>query len=237
MSIYAISDLHLSFNDDKPMNVFGENWDNHEEKIKDNWIKTVKDDDLVILPGDFSWAMHLKDTLNDFKFLNVLPGKKVLIKGNHDYWWTTIKSMNDFLNSNKIDNISFIINNAFLFEDTIIVGTRGWTFTESENSEKMHKRELMRLENSIKYGVDNYGKDKRIICAMHYPPITKNMINNNENSMYMELMRKNNIKNCIYGHLHGKSHQEAVEGNINGIELKLVSCDYLDFNLYKIENS
>ena len=234
MSIYAISDLHLSFNDDKPMNVFGENWDNHEEKIEKNWIDTVKEDDLVILPGDFSWAMHLKDTLNDFKFLNRLPGKKVLIKGNHDYWWTTLKSMNDFLYTNKIEDVSFILNNAFLYKDTVVVGTRGWAFTETENSEKMHKRELMRLENSIKYAIEKYGSDKKIICAMHYPPITKNMVNNNEISMYVDLMKNNSIKNCIYGHLHGKSHQEAVEGSINGIELKLVSCDYLNFKLYKI---
>jgi len=126
MSIYAISDLHLSFGDNKPMDIFGEVWDNHTEKIKENWNKKVKENDLVLLPGDFSWAMYLKDTDKDFEYLNSLPGKKLLLKGNHDYWWTTLKKMREYIEENKFENIDFIYNNSYLYEDKIIVGTRGW---------------------------------------------------------------------------------------------------------------
>ena len=119
MSIYIIADLHLSFNEPKPMNIFGENWENHEEKIKKDWLEKVKEDDTVILPGDFSWAMHLKDTLKDFEFLNNLPGRKILLKGNHDYWWTTVTNMQNFLNENNIKDIDFLHNNSFEIEDKI----------------------------------------------------------------------------------------------------------------------
>ncbi len=234
MAIYAIGDMHLSFNENKPMNIFGDNWENHENKIKENWKKEIKEKDLVILPGDFSWAMHLKDTEKDFEFLNDLPGYKLFIKGNHDYWWTTLTSMKKFLKEKNIKNIDFILNTSFEYENKIIVGTRGWNFTQSENSQKMHNRELNRLELSIKDGIEKYGEDKEIICAMHYPPITKTMIDSRQASEYIELMKRYKIKNCIYGHLHGKSHEEAVEGNFEGINLKLVSSDYLKFNPYKI---
>ncbi len=235
MSIYVIGDLHLSFNEHKPMDIFGDNWVNHEEKIRTNWIKTVKEDDLVVLLGDFSWAMHLNDTYKDFEYLNSLPGKKVLIKGNHDYWWTTLKSMQEYIQKNSFNNIDFIINNSYNYKNKVIVGTRGWAFTETDNSEKMINRELLRLENSIKHAIDNYGKDNELICVMHYPPINKAMFYNNEKSMFIELMKKYSIKKCFYGHLHGKSHSEAVEGNIDGVELKLVSCDYINFEPYLVE--
>lgn len=236
MAIYAIGDLHLSFNERKPMDIFGENWKKHEDKIKKNWQRVIKEDDLVILPGDFSWAINLKDTVKDFEYLNELPGRKVLIKGNHDYWWTTLKSMNDFLQEHNIKNIEFILNTAIEYENKIIVGTRGWTFCDSDNSKKMLKRELMRLENSITYGINSFGDDKEIICAMHYPPITKTMIQENQKSKYLDLLNKHSIRKCLYGHLHGKSHCEAVEGNVEGVELKLVSCDYLDFTPLKVDD-
>lgn len=235
MSIYAIADLHLSFSENKPMDIFGENWEKHEQKVRENWLKKVDDDDLVVLPGDFSWAMHLKDAKEDFKFLDNLPGKKVLIKGNHDFWWTTLKSMNAFLEENQFESINFIYNNAINYENKIIVGTRGWTIGETENAEKMKKRELRRLENSILFAKENFKPEKEIICALHYPPITKNMVKSNEKSDYLELLKKYNIKKCIYGHLHGKAHEEAVEGFIENIELNLVSCDYLNFNLKLID--
>lgn len=229
MSIYAIGDLHLSFSTNKPMNIFGDNWNNYEEKLKENWLKKINNNDIVILPGDFSWAMNLNETLEDFRFLNDLPGKKILLKGNHDYWWTTVTNINKFLKDNNFSNIEFLHNNAFCYEDSLIVGTRGWSFNETENSEKMLKRELIRLELSIKYGIDNY-KYNNIICAMHYPPITKNMVEENIKSEYIELMKKYKINTCIYGHLHGNSHNEAVEENIDEVNLKLVSSDYLEFD-------
>ena len=246
MSIYAIGDLHLSYSENKPMNIFGNNWEEHELKIKENWIKKVKQDDLVILPGDFSWSMKLEDTKKDFEYLNNLPGKKILIKGNHDYWWQTLKSMEEFIENNKFKNIQFLNNNAFIYENSIIVGTRGWSFTDSENSEKMHKRETARLENSILQGINmaelkndedsnnieikNSIKDYRIICVMHYPPITKTMVENGGKSQYIDIMKKYNIQKCIYGHLHGKAHSEAVEGIIDDVQLQLVSSDYIKFD-------
>ena len=240
MSIYAIGDLHLSLNKEKPMDIFGGNWKNHEQKIKENWKNTVQDNDLVILPGDFSWEMHLKDMYNDFAYLNELPGKKLLLKGNHDYWWTTLAKMREFLQENKFENIDFVYNNSYLFEDKIIAGTRGWALNDTENSDKMNHREEERLKLSLQSGVDNFG-DKEIICIMHYPPIieeNKNDANNQSKNLkvsnYVQIMKDYNVKTCLYGHLHGESHQEAFEGIIEGINFKLVSSDYLDFKLYKV---
>lgn len=240
MSIHAIGDLHLSLNKEKPMDIFGGNWKNHEQKIKENWKNTVQDNDLVILPGDFSWEMHLKDMYNDFAYLNGLPGKKLLLKGNHDYWWTTLAKMREFLQENKFENIDFVYNNSYLFEDKIIAGTRGWALNDTENSDKMNHREEERLKLSLQSGVDNFG-DKEIICIMHYPPIieeNKNDANNQSKNLkvsnYVQIMKEYNVKTCLYGHLHGESHKEAFEGIIEGINFKLVSSDYLDFKLYKV---
>lgn len=124
MAIYVIGDLHLSFQENKPMSIFGENWKKHEEKIKQDWIEKVKEQDIVVLPGDFSWSMHLKDTIKDFEYLSKLPGKKILLKGNHDYWWTTVTNMRNFLEENNFSNIDFLYNNAYEFEDKILVGIK-----------------------------------------------------------------------------------------------------------------
>jgi predicted phosphohydrolase len=235
MAIWAIADLHLSFSSNKPMDVFGGRWINYEEKLKENWCAKIKPEDTILMPGDFSWATYLEDTKPDFAFLESLPGTKILAKGNHDYWWQTIKSMDSFLMLNNFKSIHFLLNNSYLVEDKIIVGTRGWYFNDSEdNFEKMYKREVNRLELSIKDGIKKYGDDKEIICMMHYPPITKNMIDANVKSNYLELLKKYSIKTLIYGHLHAESHKEAVEGNVDGIELKLISSDYLNFDPYKL---
>jgi len=236
MAIYTIGDLHLSFNENKPMDVFGDNWKDHEEKIKNNWIENVSKTDLVVLPGDFSWSMYLKDTYKDFEYLNNLPGKKILLKGNHDYWWTTITSMRNYLKENKFENIDFIYNNSFEFENTIIVGTRGWNITDDSEDKKFIKREASRLEMSIKDGISKYGTDKEIIVFMHYPPLIKSNIINNEMPEFIKIMKEYNIKKCYYGHMHSTSIKEAIEGNYFGIELKLVSADGLDFKLLKIRD-
>lgn len=230
MAIYVIADLHLSFSQDKPMSIFGENWEGHSDKIKNNWISKVKQEDTVVLPGDFSWSMHLKDTYKDFEYLNMLPGKKLLLKGNHDYWWTTVTSMKKFLEENKFKNIDFMYNNSFLVEDKILTGTRGWNLLDTENDSKMIKRENIRLKLAIEQGINQYGKEKEIIAFMHYPPITKN----NKTSEFIDTLKQYGIKECYYGHLHGKSHQDAIEGRIDGINFKLVSADYLNFDLIKI---
>ena len=235
MAIYAIADLHLSFLNDKPMDIFGDNWENHAEKIKNNWIKKVNQDDTVILPGDFSWAMYLDDTKLDFEYLSNLPGTKILLKGNHDYWWTTLAKMNDFIEVNEFKDIYFLYNNSYLVEDKIIVGSRGWNILDTENDSKMIKRENARLELSIQDGINKYGKDKEIIAFMHHPPINKNDIMNSEKSEFVQTLEEYGIKKCYYGHLHGTAHNDAVEGNVNGIEYKLISADYLNFELMKVD--
>lgn len=234
MSIYVIGDLHLSFSADKPMDIFGYNWEKHADKIRESWIQNVTEYDTVILPGDFSWATYLPDTYKDFEFLNSLPGRKILSKGNHDYWWTTLTSMRKYLKECGFENIDFLYNNAYLVEDKIITGTRGWINTwKSQDNYKILKRENDRLKLSIQDGIKNFGEDKEIITFIHHPPFYKEVEIPDEIN-FIKTMKDYNIKTCYYAHLHGESHKEAIEGNVNGIEYKLVSSDYLKFNLLKI---
>ncbi len=237
MAIYVIADLHLSFNDPKPMSIFGTNWKNHEEKIKKDWISKVKNDDTVLLLGDFSWAMHLNETLKDFEYLNSLPGKKILLRGNHDYWWTTKTKMEKFIKESGFENIAFMQNDSIEIENKIFCGTRGWSLlnTETDNSRKIISRECIRLELSIQNALSKYQEGKEIIVCMHYPPILKTNIEKNEFSDFFRILKKYNIKKCFYGHLHGTSIKEALEGDVLGIELHLVSADGLDFKLLKFE--
>lgn len=235
MSIFVIADLHLSFSNDKPMDIFGKNWENHAKKIKENWINKVKEEDYVILPGDFSWAMYLEETKLDFEYLNNLPGKKILLKGNHDYWWSTVTKIDNFLKDNNIDNINILYNNSYLIEDKIIVGTRGWNILDREEESKMVKRECGRLELSINDGIKKYGNNKEIIAFLHYPPLTKEYKYHPEKSEFVQIFNKYGIKRCYYGHLHGKAHNDAIEGEVNGITYKLISADYLNFDLLEIK--
>lgn len=230
--IYVIGDLHLSFSTDKPMDIFGGNWENHAEKIKENWASKVNNEDTVILPGDFSWAMYLEESFEDFSYLNSLPGRKILLKGNHDYWWNTIAKMNKFLKENNFENIYFLQNNSYLADDKIIVGARGWVNSLSDENYKIQKRECQRLELSIKDGISKYGENKEIIAFMHYPPFYKEEVP--EEIDYIKLMQKYNIKRCYYAHLHSEAHKEAIEGLYRNINFKLISSDYLNFDLYKI---
>ena len=194
----------------------------------------MEKNDLVILPGDFSWAMYLKDTDEDFKYLNNMKGKKLLLKGNHDYWWSTVKKMREFLEENNFKDIDFLYNNSYEFENKIIVGTRGWAISENQEDIRIFKREALRLELSIKDGIEKYGKNKEMIAFTHYPPITKSTILSNELNDILRILMKYNIKKCYYGHLHGESIKEAVEGEYFGINFKLVSADSLDFKLISI---
>jgi len=229
MSIYAISDLHLSFNTNKPMDIFG--WNNYEEKISQDWRTNVKEEDLVLLTGDFSWEMKLENTYKDFQFINNLHGKKLLLKGNHDLWWTTLKRMREFLKEKEFNNIDFIYNNSYEFENYIIAGTRGWNLvSENIDDKKIKDRELLRLENSIIDGIRKYGEDKPIIVCMHYPPLLKDLKNNE----FTKILEKYNVKYCLYGHLHGKSHINVFDGIYNNVNYKMVSCDYTGFKLIKI---
>ena len=254
MAIYTIGDLHLSFHENKPMDIFGENWRGHEEKIKKDWIEKVTEKDLVILPGDFSWSTYLKDTYEDFSYLHFLPGKKLLLKGNHDYWWTTLKSMREFVKENRFDDIDFLYNTAYEFENYIIAGTRGWSQSQEEDNEKMIQREALRLDLSLKeankllnnkyLAEEEIVNKKEIIVFMHYPPITNNQIEEctkmnktiYEVNAFVKLMKEYKVRSCYYGHLHGISIKEAVEGVYDGIEFKLVSADGLDFKLLRIRD-
>ncbi len=234
MSIYVIGDLHLAFSVDKPMDIFGNNWENHAEKIKTNWIEQVKENDIVILPGDFSWATYLEDTYKDFEYLNSLPGNKIISKGNHDYWWTTVTSMKKFLKENNFEKIDFLYNNSFCVENKIITGTRGWVNTwKSEENFKILKRERDRLKLSIESGIKEFGNEKEIISFIHYPPFYKEKCIPDEIN-FIKLMNEYNVKKCYYAHLHADSHKEAIEGTVDNIEFKLVSSDYLKFDLLKI---
>ena len=201
-----------------------------KKKVEQNWIKKVKEKDLVLLPGDFSWAMYIEEAKKDFEYLNKLPGTKLLLKGNHDYWWDSLSKMRKFLQENNFKNIDFIYNNSYIWENKIIVGTRGWSEQE-ENPEKIIRRENLRLELSLKNGVEQFGTEKEIIVCMHYPPFNKyeklelNLI---------KTMKKYNVKTCIYGHIHGEATKEAIQGNIEGIKYILASSDYTNFDLIKI---
>ena len=234
MAIYIIGDLHLSLGIDKPMDIFGNNWENHHEKIKDDWINKVNETDTVILPGDFSWAMYIEEAYEDFKFLNDLPGKKIMSKGNHDYWWTTLTSMRKYLVENDFRDIDFLYNNSYLVEEKVIVGTRGWINAwKADENYKILKRENERLKLSIEDGIKRFGKDREFICFIHYPPFYKES-GVPEEIDFVSTLKRYGIKKCFYAHLHGDSHIEAIEGLIDGIEYKLVSSDFLNFKLLKM---
>ena len=207
-----------------------------KKKIKQDWLSKVKEEDTVVLAGDFSWAMKIEDALEDFQYINELPGKKILLKGNHDYWWTTVTSMRKFLSEHNLKNIDFLYNNSFEVENKILCGTRGWSLLEEDSveSKKIIDREVGRLKLSIQDGINKFGKEKEIIVFLHYPPISQANILKNEPSPFIDIIRQNKIKKCFYGHLHGSSIKDAVNGNIDEIELRLISADGVDFKLQKI---
>lgn len=233
MSLYVIADLHLSFGSNKPMGIFGENWERHDEKIARDWKEKVNNTDLVVLPGDFSWAMQLEDTKQDFEYLNNLPGKKLLLKGNHDYWWTTLTKMRKFLKDNNFENIDFIQNNYYLYEDKILTGIRGWEIGGNEESNRILRREKLRLQMELESIAKEYGDNKEIIAFMHYPPYEK--IQTKEKNPYAEILGNYNVTKCYYGHLHGEqAYGDIKDYELYGIEYKLISADYLGFKLQKI---
>ena len=225
MAIYALADLHLSFGANKPMDVFGYRWENYTEKIYYNWQSMVTDDDLVIIPGDVSWATYLDDAYEDFNFINQLKGKKVIIKGNHDYWWTTLKKMNEFLSCNDFNTIKILNNTAIEFEDAAICGTRGWSVQDNndEVDKRIIDREKKRLILTLEEGVKL--KKERLIVGIHYPPFDRQ----GEENGFLEIMRNYNVDVCVYGHLHSFAHKNAVEGDVDGINLRLVAGDFVDF--------
>ena len=232
MSIYAIADLHLSLNHPKPMDIFGQNWEEHAEKIKEDWLRKVKENDTVLIPGDFSWETYLEDTYKDFEYLNSLSGKKILLKGNHDYWWTTLTNIRNYLKENNFNTIDILFNNSYKVENYLIAGARGWDYSLTSDR-KIIEREINRLKLSLD-SAKLIDSEKEIIVCMHYPPIGKNYINNEFELKIINLLKEYNVKKCFYGHLHGTAHNQAITGNIQGIDFSLVSADYLNFRLLKI---
>jgi len=231
MAIFAISDLHLALGIDKPMDVFGDKWINYMEKIKKFWSETVEPEDYVIVPGDISWATYLEESYKDFDYIDKLPGNKIILKGNHDYWWTTTRKLNKYLSENGFKTIKFLHNNSYIIENFAICGSRGWKcpgeedFTEED--EKIYLREIQRLDISLKSyeKMIPYVGEKDIIVALHYMPFNSKR----ETSEFIGLMKKYKVKLCIYGHLHGEGARNAVEGEFEGIEFRLVAADYLNF--------
>lgn len=222
MSVFAIGDTHLSFGTDKPMNVF-KGWDNYVERLKNNWENLIDENDTVVIMGDVSWAMSLDEAAEDFRFINSLPGKKIILKGNHDYWWNTLTKMNAFLKENGLDSISFLYNNAYLVEGMSICGTRGWFFdAETEDSEKIIAREAGRLRASIEAGKQLGGEP---VAFLHYPPITKTDIC----QPIVDVLKQEGVKRCYYAHLHSASAYNSFNGEADGIYYELLSADYLKF--------
>lgn len=230
MALFAIGDLHLAFSMNKPMNKFGKQWENHHIKIKNNWTNLVKSYDTVIIPGDISWAMTENEAELDLNFIKELPGNKVIIKGNHDFWW----NKTGFLNDKYKENMYFLRNNSYIYNDIAIAGTRGWTCPNDTSytlhDEKIYFREQQRLKMSIEHAISKKCKD--IIVVMHYPPTN----DKRDISGFVEIIQYYNIKKVIYGHLHGeKSYNNSINGVYNGIEYILSSSDYLDFSPIKID--
>ncbi len=224
MSLFAIGDLHLSLGGDKPMDVFGGAWSGYVDKLRAGF-RAVSEDDTVVLLGDLSWAMHLEDSKEDFSFIAELPGHKLILKGNHDYWWTTASKMLRFFEKNGWD-IGLLHNNCHFYGNTALCGTRGWFFADTfsdAGDEKVFNRELIRLETSLKAARD--GGAERIFVFLHYPPILKGRVCEEMTS----LIEKYGAERCYYGHLHGGARTRAFEGEHNGVEYRLLSADHLNF--------
>ena len=227
MALYAIGDTHLSLRSDKPMDVFGGGWEGYVDKLREGFAP-VEDTDTVVLCGDLSWGMSLEEARDDFAFLNSeLPGEKWLLKGNHDYWWTTASKMNAFFQANGFTRLHILHNNCASYGEFALCGTRGWFFEENGTPhwEKVFNRELIRLEASLKAA----GKREKL-CFLHYPPLYKGY----RCQEIIDLLERYGVRVCCYGHLHGASHRLAVEGVQGSVDYRLVSADYVGFRPKKI---
>lgn len=228
MAIFAIGDLHLSGAEPKPMDIFGDNWEGHWEKTKKNWENLVRQEDLVLIPGDISWAMNIEQAICDLDEIAALPGTKLMLKGNHDYWWSSPSKVRSVLKP----GMHILQNDHFVYNGKAICGTRGWLLPGvqgfGEHDKKILRREIQRLELSIKSAVNN-GLDI-FVAMLHFPPFNEKA----EPNELVNLFKQYNIKKVVYGHLHSYSTKNAVEGVIDGTEYILTSCDHLKFAPLKI---
>ena len=234
MSLYTIADLHLSTLDEtnKSMEVFGSRWTSYIKRLEDNWRRLITDDDTVVIPGDISWALSLEEATSDLKFIDSLPGKKILGKGNHDFWWCTMKKHGEHFTAHGISTISFLFNNAHDVGSCIVAGTRGWFFDEKNaklpnkpDFEKLAAREELRLETSLKAARElAAGTDKEIIVFMHFPPVFGSEVCEG----LINILKKYEIKDVYFGHIHGNYTLPSVF-DYDGISMHLISADYLSF--------
>lgn len=229
MALYAIADTHLSLGGaQKSMDVF-HGWDHYVDRLERNWRALVAPEDTVVIAGDVSWAMRLADTAADFRFLNRLPGRKLLLKGNHDYWWTTRRKMDDYLQQNGFGSLGIIFNSMESYGEYGLCGTRGWFFdAEPDADKKVLMREAGRLEASI-CAAEQAGK--KPIVFLHYPPVVCGA----ECPELMNILRAHRIERCYYGHLHGPAIRRAVQNAVDGIHFRLISCDAVNFCPVRVE--
>ena len=232
MAVFTIADLHLSFSVNKPMDIFGSSWENHAEKLQEYWNYMVQDGDTVIVPGDISWAMKLEEAYEDFKFINSLNGNKIIMKGNHDYWWQSMKKLQEFTKENSFDTITFLHNTAEIVENLIVCGSRGWSCETSPSSEdrKIISREAQRFDLSITKAKElNTDESREIVAFSHYPVL----LPGEETSPILEVLIKHGIKRLYYGHLHSVKEHQIIK-SAGGIELNLVSSDFRHFTPVRI---
>jgi len=229
--IFAISDLHLSFQTDKPMDVFGENWVDYERRVMDDWNARVSDGDVGIIAGDISWAMRMAETKKDFEYLEKLKGTKIIVRGNHDYWWSTISKVRENLPA----GIHALQNDSLKIAATVFAGTRGWRVPEryqkqTAEDKKIFNREVLRFEMSLKDAAVKRVKGDKLIAILHYPPF--NSVR--DDSPFTELCEKYDVSACVYGHLHGKQARTEMLTTKNGIKYYLTSCDQVGFAVVEI---
>ena len=231
MAIFAIGDLHLPGGDMKPMDVFGAHWENHFERISEDWRARVKDGDIVLIPGDISWAMQLAPALEDLRRIAQLPGRMLILRGNHDYWWSSLTQ----LRTNLPGNMFAVQNDAFDGGDVVFCGTRGWAIPGSAGAgaqdEKLYRREAMRLEMSLK-AAERMADGRPIVAMMHYPPLLPE--NAKTGTAFTALMTQYGVRRCVYGHLHGPSAHRGYRGMYDSVRYDLVSCDALGFQLLDV---
>lgn len=222
MSVYAIGDTHLSFSTPKPMDIF-KGWDDYAQRLENNWQRLITNEDTVVINGDISWAMGLEQAEKDLEFLNNLNGTKIILKGNHDYWWNTITKMEKFCKEKGFDTIKFLHNNAYKVGEISIAGTRGWFFdAEKDNVDKVMARECARLRRSID---DARKLGGEVVVFLHYPPVSTVKVC----EPIVNVLKENDIKRCYYGHLHGGAINGAINEVYDGVNFQLVSADYLQF--------
>lgn len=226
MAIFAIGDTHLSLGTDKPMDVFGGRWNDYARKLKENWEREVGENDSVIIVGDVSWAMNYDELKADFEFLDALPGKKYIVKGNHDFWFDTMKKNREFTERCGFSTIDFINHSCVVIEDTAVCGTRGWFAPEQQNTphdQKIFARELSRLRAALTEAKATGKTD--IVAAIHYPPLYRTY----ECPDIMNMLTEYGVSTCVYGHIHSSAVKNSIEGEFFGVEYLLVSADTMDF--------